>query len=345
VRLLGAALLTFVLAAGTAAVSSAGPSQQDLDNAKAKLQELNRTLDQLVEDFDLATLKLHALEGRLADTREQAIQSQKAADQARTQLAERARIAYEEVGSDLDILLGSASFTDFTENAQFLNSLAKVDADAATKADVTGRVADLAAAELNQTLQERRDLLETLNARQKQIEASIADQQAMIRDLEKQLSAQALRAVLSQPGSKGGNAPPPSPDPTPPPPPPPPPPPDPGADTAVQAAYSVIGVPYKWGGSDPNSGFDCSGLTMWAWEQGGVSLPHSSSAQYAAIPHVSKDAIQAGDLLFFYQPISHVAMYVGSNQMIHATHPGGSVTLESVSSYWWAVFSGAGRPG
>jgi cell wall-associated NlpC family hydrolase len=345
VRLLGAALFALILAGGTAAVSSAGPSQQDLDSAKAKLRELNRTLDQLVEDFDVATLKLHALEGRLADAREQAIQSQRAADQARAQLGERARIAYEQTGSDLDVLLGATSFTEFNESLQFLESLTKLDADAATMADVTGRQAEVAAASLRQTLQERRDLLDTLNARQKQIEASIADQQALIRDLEKELTEQALQEVLSQPGSKGGGSPPPTPDPSPPPPPPPPPPPDPGADTAVQAAYSVIGVKYTWGGDDPDEGFDCSGLTMWSWAQAGVSLPHSSSAQYGAIPHVSKDAIQPGDLLFFYQPISHVAIYVGGNQMIHSTHPGGSVTLESVSDYWWAEFSGAGRPG
>ncbi len=113
----------------------------------------------------------------------------------------------------------------------------------------------------------------------------------------------------------------------------------------MQAAYSALGVPYKWGGDNPDDGFDCSGLTMWSWAQAGISLPHSSSAQYASIPHVSKDALQPGDLLFFYQPISHVAMYVGNNQMIQATHPGSVVSLSTIDSYWWAVYSGAGRPG
>jgi cell wall-associated NlpC family hydrolase len=119
-----------------------------------------------------------------------------------------------------------------------------------------------------------------------------------------------------------------------------------GAEAAVNAAYSVLGVPYLWGGSNPDEGFDCSGLTMWAWAQGGVSLPHSSSAQYSVTPRVSSDDLQPGDLLFFYSPISHVALYVGNNQMIHATNPtDGPVHLESIADYWWDVYVGAGRPG
>jgi cell wall-associated NlpC family hydrolase len=84
---------------------------------------------------------------------------------------------------------------------------------------------------------------------------------------------------------------------------------------------------------------------MWAWSHAGVYLPHSSAAQYASLPHVAQSDLQPGDLVFFYQPISHVGIYIGNNQMIHATHPGGSVTIDTLDSYWWGVYSGAGRPG
>jgi cell wall-associated NlpC family hydrolase len=67
--------------------------------------------------------------------------------------------------------------------------------------------------------------------------------------------------------------------------------------------------------------------------------------QYGVLPHVPRDQIQPGDLLFFYTPISHVAMYVGGNQMIHATHPGELSHIETIASYWWAEYVGAGRPG
>jgi cell wall-associated NlpC family hydrolase len=331
-----------MLAAATAAVSSAGPTQQELTDAKAKLRELNHTLDQLVEDFDAARVKLHEVEVRLAESRTEAAQAQGAADKAHALFAERARVAYESVGSGIDVVLGATTFADFNERVEFASSLARMDVDAATQAEVTGQRADEATARLRDDLAQRKTLLDTLAARQKDIESSITDQQALIDRLEKEISRQELQQVLKGPAGGGGPSPLPT---TPPPPPPPPPPPVPGAGAAVQAAYSALGVPYKWGGSDPNEGFDCSGLTMWSWAKGGVSLPHSSSAQYGAVPHVSRDALRPGDLLFFYSPISHVAMYVGNNQMIHATHPGSVVSLDSIDSYWWAVFTGAGRPG
>jgi peptidoglycan DL-endopeptidase CwlO len=81
---------------------------------------------------------------------------------------------------------------------------------------------------------------------------------------------------------------------------------------------------------------------MWAWGQAGVSLPHSSSAQYAMLPHVSQSDLAPGDLLFFYTPISHVGMYVGGGMMIDAQHPG---TVVSEHAVWWDYYVGAGRPG
>jgi cell wall-associated NlpC family hydrolase len=113
----------------------------------------------------------------------------------------------------------------------------------------------------------------------------------------------------------------------------------------VAEAWNLTGIPYVWGSDDPAVGLDCSGLTEVAWRAGGVSLPHSSAMQYNAVPHVSRDQIQPGDLLFFYSPIHHVAIYVGNNTMIHATHPGELSHAESISSYWWAIYVGAGRPG
>ena len=123
-----------------------------------------------------------------------------------------------------------------------------------------------------------------------------------------------------------------------------PPPPAPNANVAavLEAAYSAIGTPYQWGGASPETGFDCSGFTMWSWAHAGVSLPHSSAAQYGSLPHVAREDLQAGRSSFFYSPISHVAMYVGGGRMIHASHPG---TTVSVVAVYWDSFSGAARPG
>jgi len=103
-----------------------------------------------------------------------------------------------------------------------------------------------------------------------------------------------------------------------------------GAAGAVQAAEREIGVPYVWGGSSP-SGFDCSGLIMWAYAQVGIGLPHFSGGQYSATTHISMANIQPGDLLFYGPGGSdHEAMYVGGGSMIEAPYTGATVLITGV---------------
>ncbi len=105
---------------------------------------------------------------------------------------------------------------------------------------------------------------------------------------------------------------------------------------------SQQGVPYKYATSIPGVGFDCSGLTKYAWGQAGVYLPHQSRAQYASIPHVPQSGAQPGDLIFYYSPISHVAVYLGGGSMVHAPNTGSVVSVGSVN---WSKVTGVGRPG
>ena len=113
------------------------------------------------------------------------------------------------------------------------------------------------------------------------------------------------------------------------------------AQIAIAAAKSMLGTPYVWGGASP-SGFDCSGLVMWAYAQAGISMTHSSYTQYADFPHVTRDQLLPGDLVFFYgPPPSHVGLYIGGGQMIDANHTGGSVGIRTV---YWSVFIGGARP-
>jgi peptidoglycan DL-endopeptidase CwlO len=126
---------------------------------------------------------------------------------------------------------------------------------------------------------------------------------------------------------------------------PPPPPSSGGAGTrAVAAAESQIGVPYVWGGESPGVGFDCSGLTAWAWGQAGVSLPHFSGAQMSDSTPVPLSDLQPGDLLFYGAGGSqHVAMYVGGGSMIEAPYTGASVWITALRT-GTGDFAGAGRP-
>jgi peptidoglycan DL-endopeptidase CwlO len=113
------------------------------------------------------------------------------------------------------------------------------------------------------------------------------------------------------------------------------------ASAAVAYAMAQLGDPYVWGADGPSS-FDCSGLTMAAWARAGVSLSHSSRAQYSEGRRVSKSDLEPGDLVFYYQPISHVGMYIGNGRIVHASHPGAPVQTASVNLM---PYTGAVRPG
>ena len=113
------------------------------------------------------------------------------------------------------------------------------------------------------------------------------------------------------------------------------------AAAAVQYAMSKVGSSYVYGAAGPSS-FDCSGLTMMAWAQAGVALPHSSSAQYSSGPRVAASDLIPGDLVFYYSPISHVAMYIGNGMIVDAANPGAGVRVAGLHSM---PYVGAVRPG
>lgn len=101
------------------------------------------------------------------------------------------------------------------------------------------------------------------------------------------------------------------------------------AAVAIQTALAQLGDPYVWGASGPD-GFDCSGLTSYAYAAAGVRLPRSSTAQSQVGRQVSRAELQPGDLVFFYTPISHVGLYIGDGKMVHARTFGQPVSVASV---------------
>ena len=97
----------------------------------------------------------------------------------------------------------------------------------------------------------------------------------------------------------------------------------------MQAAGSMLGQPYRWGGASPG-GFDCSGFVLWSFATSGRSLPHSSSAQRAATVPIHPDQAVAGDLVFYGNPVHHVGIYMGNGLMIHSPRSGDVVKISSV---------------
>jgi peptidoglycan DL-endopeptidase CwlO len=110
---------------------------------------------------------------------------------------------------------------------------------------------------------------------------------------------------------------------------------------ALAYAKAQLGEPYARSGAGPSS-WDCSGLTMMAWGSVGVSLPHSSRQQFSRGQSVAKSDLRSGDLVFFYSDISHVGLYAGNGQVIHAPRPGKSVEYIRMS---YMPYAGARRPG
>ncbi|MFI6941079.1 NlpC/P60 family protein [Streptomyces sp. NPDC050418] len=101
------------------------------------------------------------------------------------------------------------------------------------------------------------------------------------------------------------------------------------AAAAIAAARQAVGRPYVWGANGPN-GFDCSGLTQWAYSQAGVGLPRTSQAQRYAGRQVSLAEAQPGDLVAYRDDASHIGMYMGNGQVVHAPYPGAPVRYDPV---------------
>jgi cell wall-associated NlpC family hydrolase len=113
---------------------------------------------------------------------------------------------------------------------------------------------------------------------------------------------------------------------------------------AVGIAEQYLGVPYRWGGASPSTGFDCSGLVMYVYAQLGVSLPHYTVSQYnyPNAVHPSRSELQPGDLVFF-AGLGHVGIYIGGNRFIHAPHTGAVVSIDSLTGWYSSEYYGATR--
>lgn len=113
------------------------------------------------------------------------------------------------------------------------------------------------------------------------------------------------------------------------------------AGQAVKFAFAQIGKMYQWGAAGPNT-YDCSGLTMAAWRSAGVLLPHNAAMQYATVAHIPRSELEPGDLVFYFTPIHHVAIYIGGDRVIQAPQFGKPVQISGIAL---GPIDGYGRPG
>lgn len=118
--------------------------------------------------------------------------------------------------------------------------------------------------------------------------------------------------------------------------------------SATWVAKQQINKKYRWGGTNPATGFDCSGLTQYAYKRARVNLPRTAAAQYKSTKRVSIKQLQTGDLIFFHTRrsrarINHVGIYLGGGKFIHAPSRGKRVSVSDLNKYWRRKVVGAGR--
>ena len=119
------------------------------------------------------------------------------------------------------------------------------------------------------------------------------------------------------------------------------------ADRAAGIALDQVGVPYRYGGQSPTSGFDCSGLVHYAYREAGKSIPRTTQTLWAGTRRVHRENLRTGDLVFFTieGKMQHVGLYLGDGRFVHAPSSGRTVSVESLSSpYYQEALLGGGRP-
>jgi cell wall-associated NlpC family hydrolase len=352
-----------------AAAPARGSSPIDEKKAEAQqvyndIIQLDQSLSVADEKLNLANLQLQHVQEQLKLNHNELIIARRNLGRGRMMIQKRLISLYTTTTpTTLDLILGATSITDMLNRIDNVSRLSSVDGEVVKqviqfKSDVQRHarllrnqrayaqrlIAERRAirASVASRLNERQHLLTSIKGEIAQLEAQLAAQ-AEARRLqaarEAQARAAAAQALQQQqlaetvvgasastpegatvvPTSSYGN-------------------------NVVSIAMSYLGVPYVWGGASP-SGFDCSGLVMYAYAQVGISLPHSSYAMANMGTYVPQDQLQPGDLVFF-DGDGHVGMYIGGGEYVNAPYTGAVVRVDSLSSSWaQSAYAGARRIG
>jgi cell wall-associated NlpC family hydrolase len=324
----------------------------------AQLGQLSDSLERARSQYDAADAKLAQIQRDLRENRRELRVAQRNLKVGQRTIAQRLVALYtSDQESTLEVVLGAKNLDDMITRIDNARSVTQADTDVLAEVKHFRAVAKHSGEVLKHAHQQQAHVVVERAAAKHDIENKIAQQQRLYSSLKGEIAqlvaeqaahqrelAAAARVRLSELHASaiqlasttvvGASAVTPSADTVVAPPP--------THGNVVQYAMSQLNTPYVWAGSAPG-GFDCSGLVMWAYAQVGVSLPHSSYAQYGYGVPVSRDQLQPGDLVFF-DGLGHVGIYIGGDQFVHAPHTGDVVKISSLGESWYAAtFVGARR--
>ena len=375
-------LLLLTLAPVAPAANPIGAERARAKRVEAQVNAMGVALESVIQKWDGERSALIQVNARLRDANHQLDIAQTNLHAAQSQLEQRLVQLYVSPPPDaVDVIVGARSLSDLINRIESTQSFSHQDRAIAAAALRFRTQVSRRKRQLQREQRHRERLIAQLDAEHSRIASSIAQQKHLlatihetISKLQAEAAARARRraaaerariarqvalarreaaaqAVQPQPTVVLPAPPQPAPDPSttttttaPPaaPAPAPVPPPQPTTHaSAASIAARYLGVPYVWGGASP-SGFDCSGLVMYVYAQLGVSLPHYTVSQWNATIPIPTSALAPGDLVFF-DGLSHVGIYIGNGQFIHAPHTGTVVQIGSLSGYWAEHLDGARR--
>jgi peptidoglycan DL-endopeptidase CwlO len=354
--LLVAIAAALLLAAGSATAQSDIRSKREQAQAiMAEVQNLDANLAVAIEAYNYANVELDRIDGELEVNARHLVVARKSLNVAQRRIAERLRDLYVNGSGDstLEVLLGAKSLDDIIDRLEAIQRVSSQDARILAQVREYRRQVQTHRVQLKDARQEQAERVADRAAQRQSIEGQLAERQSLLASVKdeiqqmieeeerrqaelaaqararlqaQRLAAQQATEVLQVSVDVGyadeviPAAPPPDGS---------------AASQVIAIAMQYLGVPYVWGGASPSQGFDCSGLTSFAYAQIGVSLPHHAASQYNYGVPVSRDDLQPADLVFF-NGLGHMGMYIGGGQFIHAPHTGDVVKISSLYESWYA---------
>lgn len=314
VTVLSAAVVTAAAALGTA---PAGADPRDkTEAARSTVDRLYEEAERATERFNEAGERVDVLRARVDRVQDSAARGQERVNRMRGALGTIAGAQYRSGGLDPALALLLSSDPDsYLGRAEALDRLSDRQAVALRELGQAQRKLARQRDEATKDLAELERSRAAVTRHKRTVEAKLAEARRLLNalpDADRDADRASRSGRDGAPPSAGGQAPASA-----------------RAGAAARAAQGVVGLPYVWGANGP-SGFDCSGLTQWAYAQAGVSLPRTSQAQRYAGQQVPLSEARPGDLVAYRDDASHIGMYMGNGQVVHAPYPGASVRYDPV---------------